>query len=213
MESSVNRRRMMGKKRGYTGPVSWIGSNGTQYIDTGIVLSQAHKSVVYMLDMQKSSSGVYGSMQGYTNGMHAFSVGDSTINFLWGWNDSYYRNPFSDIKPNENHTFTLESISSNTYATMKVSKAGSIDASINAQKSNYSTVYPAYIFAINNGGNLYGVTSTLTKISRVIIYENGTKISDMKAWVKDDVPCMYDSIRDMYLYNQGTGNFIIPQNN
>ena len=75
--------------------------------------------------------------------------------------------------------------------------------------SSFNSNYSLWIFALNNGGSLFG--GALMKLYYLKIWDNGVLIRDyipVKNVLNDNKICLYDKVENKFYYNAGSGEFI-----
>lgn len=75
--------------------------------------------------------------------------------------------------------------------------------------SSFNSNYSLWIFALNNGGSLFG--GALMKLYYLKIWDNGVLIRDyipVKNILNDNKICLYDKVENKFYYNAGSGEFI-----
>lgn len=75
--------------------------------------------------------------------------------------------------------------------------------------SSFDSGYSLWIFALNNGGSLFG--GALMKLYYLKIWDNGVLIRDyipVKNILNDNKICLYDKVENKFYYNAGSGEFI-----
>lgn len=186
---------------GYT-QVGYIESSGTQYIDTGF---QPNQDTRLVLDFQLLST----------------SSADSSHPFIFGARKSSSANCFVMFLLNSSNKFGIYygATTETQYFTTAISYSdrNTIDFNKNTVTSGsetltftaqtYSTPGSLYLFACNNNGSVFRLSST--RIYSCKIYDNGTLVRDL--W-----PCknssgtlgLYDLVNSTFYTNVGTGSFI-----
>ena len=189
----------------------YIQSSGTQYINTGYAVSPDSRieMVAEFASPSGTSNSAFGTRaaaSGTSNakGCLLYAGGSSSPNTLYaqfGGNQDSWNNMMTDY-------FGVKTV----YRLFKnhwniVASKWAIN---NSQNLSYSaaptTVYPLYIFGVNNIGTAN--ISQGFKLYRFRIYEGETLALDLVPAVDgSNVVCMRDSISGNYFYNQGTGVF------
>lgn len=164
-----------------------------EYINLGVTPNANTIIDVTYQDFQGNGNFLFGSRNGYNNGMFAFGSVTATTTRADCMAKSYSPNP--------------NGLGSHTAI---MSKAGfyidgSLAVAFNPQFS--SNNYPLFVFAFNNAGTP-SFMNTPVKISNIKIRDGGSNyIHDLIPVVYNGVGCFYDTIGGTYFYNQGTGAF------
>ena len=184
--------RKMMKQLPYDAEVEYLGSTGTQWIDTGIVPTRTTKIVFdYQLTSQTAGRGLFGSYKTkssyyiYQNSATAFEVG-------FGGHKS---NAFmSDLYRHEIEFDDLSVLVDGK----TVYTGGSY---------LYTSKYTLLLFTIRSENTIYKGSSA--KIFYLEIYDNGVLVRDFVPVRKGNIGYMYDRVSGQLFGNQGTGEFII----
>lgn len=189
----------------YDAEVEYLESTGTQWIDTGGVVSKTSHLVIRMSNYSVAGRWMFGARRGYTtDSVGIYSNADTAVNrFRFSWGGS-----LSDWF---------------TYTTIGV---GVVTIDINAglltitrelipntyqyqiTANNFRTPVPMFLFALNNNGEL---------VSCATMRLHGALIDD----IRDFIPvrftnelgvsegAMYDRVSGQLFRNQGTGAFAV----
>lgn len=182
--------------------LEYMESDGTQYIDLGIVGRcnlEVEAEVAYV---EIPSDGCFiGSRTGNTRvyALHHFNG-----SMLIGYGDNEYANVYGmkEVK------YAIDS------RFVKGSQTLSINGQIRATRtvnSEYNTGYNLYLFALNYGGSPQYYTKGRIyslKIWDLVDGERDSLLGDFRPCLDGDgVPCLYDSVTDDYFHNAGSGTF------
>jgi len=182
----VKARRPSGLPLGYT-LLDYIGSTGTQYIDTGIIPNVTTRVVAKIafpdvvetvLCWGSRSSGTYQSS------LDQFYCG-RTIRSLWYYSATTQTGLRTGISPNVFYDIDVTNTCVTATATQSI-----------------------YLFALNNLGT--ATTDSSSKIAKFEIYNNGVMVRNLISCKRnsDNVLGMYDLVSGQFLINQGTGTFV-----
>ena len=218
-----------GKSIGYT-PIKYIETNGTQYIDTGVVPTDNTDIDMVARACEPIITGDTGQveyLQGDRNSWidtgikanvkYKYEVvmqDDSTNNYgaIFGTdnNCTVFKNGETGLKftYSQNHLYGSNySLNEKTTITVDehnllVNGSTAITHSSAYLTSNFSK--NTIIFASSNGT----FTPCSSKIYSFKMWDNnGNLVFDGVPYVNNGVPCMYNVVTDEYLYNQGSGTF------
>ena len=178
----------------YKRNLAYLESTGTQYIDTGVKPNFPNNDEIYIsfygAEYSGSSPAIFGSRQSdLRNGVYALG-GNVTV---------------LDADGYTSHAFDLVG---NRWVKMDNLKVTSNGRNYEYTLTRHpNCTYSIYLFALNNGGNTYGIYNGM-KIYEWKYYQNG----ELKQWLipvmnNDDIPCMYDLVNGTFKYNAGTGQF------
>ena len=177
--------------------LDYIECTGTQYIDTGIILSNATDDVELVFQTDgRASNNIFGSRTTTTSKVYAVDITNSM--YRTGWENT----SVESTTPVDTNKHTL-----------KIDHNGGlfiIDDETIAERNNstVATVASAYLFAIRRANN-----STM-------YYGNAVKIFDYKVWrnneliqhlvparnIETDAPGMYDVVGQQFLENVNTNS-------
>lgn len=184
----------VGWRRNYV-ELEYLESTGTQYIDTGVILTQ--DSDIFLSFVFYGGSGIFGSREGANenNIEVAYLNGGMTADFT---NSSYgaYRLFVSGLVGEKiDCVLNKELRSFNDVVIYK------------RCEDKISTIKNAYLFAVS------GKPSNAELMAGVVyyckIYNDDVLVRDFIPVLDEDgVPCMYDRVTNEFFYNQGTGQFI-----
>ena len=173
----------------YDAEVEYLEGTGTQWIDTGVLVSSITKAQ-YQVLVLKDNMLACGARDG-TNGR--FQVANSI-----GIGGGYYTN--SSVYPKN---FTSYNIEMTTSGVLKIN-----GTSYNASSGSFSSVSfnsSIYLFKING----QDVDVGTFRIYGVKFYNVDTLVSDMIPVRVGNVGYMYDKVSGNLLSNSGSGNFIL----
>ena len=203
------------KKMPYARQVEYIQSTGTQYIDTGITIKNY---LTLKVDMVIQSN-VLGNSSTYLFGV----LGDCGGNIQY----SIHRNDFNTNQKGYIYSLRADNSSCGTRAST-IETIGTDDVVHIVIEGNKITIND-YEFINDFDGSITDDTNTLylsawdriggannvspSKIYYFDAYRNGNKIISLIPVVDwDGVACLYDKISGELFYNQGTGQFLVPEN-
>ena len=176
----------------YKYQLKYIQNTNTQFIDTGIAAGNDEIRVEYDIQIEPGSS----------RRLHGIS---SSAQDYWGVTDkNYYHlgDRITSITKVGNRDI-VKWIYSNKTNRLYVNDILQYSASRISENSSSMNLY---LLAIGST-KIYKLTNT--KIYGVKIYRNDILEADIIPVVDlDDTICMYDKVRNRFLYNAGTGNFI-----
>ena len=167
--------------------LEYIQSNGTQYIDTGIVPKNNTR-------VDADCDITYG-----TNWIMILGSYDPNKYFSWWANGAtiyaYYGTSNNNVA-GENGKQTLS-------ANKNIWTAG--NSAISFSEVSFTSNFSIYLFSVNNGGN-YSKASM--KLYSCQIYDNGTLVRDfIAAKLSDGTVGLYDKLNGLLYINVGTGAF------
>ena len=204
MGMMINRRRVCGKKGGYT-QLEYIESTGTQYINTGVVLKSdaTITTVGQFLNITSTSPlTMWGFMGLYRNFPR---WGCSVFSNQWLMDLNYTT---SQYNANTNkHTF-VNTTNGVTYDCLVdgVSLYGRKD--VPSPDTYTSNVLSVYLFARNNNNNAGNFSSS--RIYSFNIVQDDIEVINLIPARRnsDNVLGMYDTVSQTFYTNAGTGTFI-----
>lgn len=190
----------VGWRRNYV-ELEYLESTGTQYIDTGIVADERTEAEIEFQDaigiLFMATAGGWDS----ANFGIVFSDTKGVVHFYMNC-DGYTDYPFSKENP---LTGNIKLLLSGVYLN---DKALTITQGAIPSATAFSTKYPIYLFAQNNGATVLPSSKTV-KIKYFKLWKDSVLVQDfIPVLDPDGVPCMYDRVTDSFFYNQGTGQFI-----
>ena len=182
-------------------PIEYLESTGTQWVDTGIAITNAtlYTEIMPMRTFIKNSIIGYN----YNNGAHRLSLGgNSSGNITLGYGDSNSSYQYINfLKLDEKTAIKIQYLKDIVY--------------LSANDVILFTAYGTRSDPINifvNGVNALSNTSGLNgRFFSAKIWNNDTGVL-----VRDFIPvidptgtpCMYDKVENKFYYNAGTGDFI-----
>lgn len=191
--------------------VEYLESSGTQYIDTGILVS---------LDLGMYLKGIYRGVTGWILGTrNANTIDSATVSLVsssGSVNYKYCHKSFGSY-----HSYNEYSISNNyvyeeriSVIDLSVGKAflqtgktsvnigGRIDKASNAT----TTTYPIVLFGVNTSGTI--TMGNKVTLCRVVFTEHCVPIADYLPCLDGNgVACMWENVAGEYVYNDGSGDF------
>lgn len=181
--------------------LEYLESSGTQWIDTGFIPNRNSRYVITFkyATLPNTWSSVMSGRDGNTNTANAFGVYINQSNC-------------ARISTGKDDGLTINNpILTNTLYT--------IDANIKTGIVSYNNIgytegpynrdgtKSLYLFAANDNGSASFKASV--RIYSIKLYSNDTLIHDFVPVLDDNnIPCMYDTVSEVFFYNQGTGDFI-----
>ena len=178
----------------YTRRLSYIESTGTQYINTDVKPDFDNGDEIYIsfygAEFSGASPAIFGSRQSdLRNGVYGLG-GNVTVLDADGYNS---------------YGFDLIG---NRWVKMDDSKVTSNGRNYEYTLTRKPTcTYNIYLFALNNGGNTYGIYNGM-KLYQWRYYKN-SELQQRLIPVLDNnsIPCLYDEVSGTFFYNAGTGSF------
>lgn len=175
--------------------LKYIQSSGTQYIDTGFNPDQNTRIIFDFRAISIYDTGLFGSRSS-VNGTDLFLVLHATdydaLRSDYGGNKQD-----SDLNPTERIVINKNK---------NVTQFGALKT-ITHPQATFSSSYTAFLFAVNNGGEIYKRTSI--ELYACKIYDNGELIRDfIPCKLNDGTVGLYDTVFCKFYENSGTGSFI-----
>ena len=182
----------------------YIGSTGTQYIDTGVKGNSELKiDTVFEITNTKQTQFFFGSRQSVSAQTFCF-LSVSGANNPWGFR-SDFNNLFGVVqneKISDMTGYPLFHVIKNKNVTTIKNNAFINNISYGSFTSNYNI----YIFTVNN--NNTASNFSYMKLYSFKVFKNDILIQNLIPCLDDnDVPCFYDSVDKQTYYNRGTGTF------
>ena len=194
--------------------LEYIGSSGTQYIDTGLVSTNGHRwtgTVLFESILTGGTDAIAGA-EGSPSGRNDIVYSSaSSRGWCIGNQVSYYIHNSLTATANVKYVFDASAVGSNT-PTLYVN-GESVNFPTNVYPSSGLPVISDYIFAINAAGTPYYTSDPLRLYNDFCIY-NTTDDSGLLAKFypakrnSDSVIGMYDIVRNQFFTNAGAGSFI-----
>ena len=221
-----------GKSIGYT-PIKYIESNGTQYIDTGVVVNDnTYMDIDYRAVAKEYTPVEYLQGDGaswidtgiYANHQYKYEIVlmDSTIQRYenyFGANKNEGRlerhldqnaltfNYFNRAVNTSNDTFLTDTKYIVTLDKRHIYIDNVLQKSGDTTDSIDPYTYTTTLFAGRYDGNIQTIAD-MKLYSFKMWNENGELVFDgIPVLDNEGTPCIYDKISEQYLYNQGTGTF------
>ena len=182
MMKVYTRRQLMSFKPPYDAKIEYLESTGTQYIDTGILSTNAKIYISFKFNKVSGRSQVLINCERETRGWFGLSGNGKIV--LNGQN--------FDINYSDKHDFTLEYKNGTIKATDEFGNSKQLAGVVNTNFTLLTKSYPSY-------ANLY-----YTKI-----YDNDTLVRDLIPVRVGNVGYMYDKVSGKLFGNSGTGKFIL----
>lgn len=183
-------------------PVEYIGSTGTQYIDTGIKLNQNSRvKIKYQYSAGTSTARVFGDAHNNSKGWILTTQNGSIntkIQTVYGDSWKPQANEPQSIIPSTN-IVEFERNGVNQYVNNNLYYTN--------QSSNFETTSTAIVF----GAYYNSLSLSSIKLYELWIWEDGTNISRhfQPCYRKsDNKPGLYDTVTKEFYTNQGTGEFL-----
>ena len=177
--------------------LAYIESSGTQYIDTGFKPNQDSRIVFdFALNPYDTSRPLFGTRDAAAK--NAFCAFANTGNV--------YQQDYANAQTTGLGTMNYERCIIDANKT-QFFVAGNL---LNTQTyTDFACSYSAYLFAVNNGGNLHNNGCTAGKLYSCQVYDNDVL-------VRDFVPCannvgeigLYDFVTKTFYGNAGSGTFV-----
>lgn len=191
--------------------VEYIESHGTEYIDTGVILTQSNKVVFNASFTQNtiSAKGVFGSRVSANENNFAISYYEysTNVSLALDFNNSGYTT-YRLTRYLEFETIYQFIIDKNERAIYRNSAL--IDSNTTLCNDNINSGLNAYIFTTNgtSWSSMYG------KLYSCKIYDNNVLVRDFVPCyrVSDNEIGLYDLVNGVFYTNQGTGTFSVGKN-
>lgn len=179
----------------YDAEVEYLQSDGTAYIDTGI-LTKSTLTFVIELYMPQSASSVWPF-----GGRVSASSGNVAVNYRadtnkWRWR--YAGRNVDGGSPSLPGEYVFDN-TGNAHDIVITPKGGN-PLTLTLPKNTFTTNYNFYLFACNNAGSTTNVMSGM-KIYSVKIYDGGTLVRDYIPVRNNGVGYLYDSVNGTLLGN------------
>ena len=197
---------VVGKSLPYDSEVEYLESTGTQWIDTGVTVSNSSHIVVKMSDLSSAGRWIFGARRGYQNSAAGiFNDPTKNINefrFAWGG----YVSPETFIYTNTNVGVVTIGINAGRLTITREEIPFTYTEQATTQA--FTTPCPLALFGLNNNGGI---------ISMAQVRMYGAQIDD----VRDMIPvritneqgvsegAMYDRVTGELFRNRGTAAFVI----
>lgn len=191
----------------------YLESSGTQYIDTGYVFPANQSGMrievlckLLARDLNAGDGTLYGVDNIYCN---ITANGNNQAYYIVNWNVSGV-NPYTGINSayyndNVKRLFTHM----NDGGVFRSSILGNYNYSLSHTYRDQDSANSLFLFAKNSNGSVGPTTFCAIKLYNFKVYEKDKIAVDIvPALDANDVPCCYDNVRGIYLYNQGTGDFV-----
>lgn len=177
--------------------LSYIQSDGTQYIDTGFKPNGNSRVAIDIAVTSGMTSFLFGARNTTTlSTSNSFSFPQI--------NGSSLRSDYGSVE---------NAISVNPLQRLSIDKNKNVTTvngtTVTASQQTFQCNYNLFLFSINTAGNKYD-RQTVAKLYSCKIYDNG-------ALVRDFVPCrrnsdsavgLYDKVNSVFYANAGTGSFV-----
>lgn len=191
--------------KGYVGvrvlytPIEYIGSSGTQYIDTETKVHSNYKIELEISNFPSTTGSSWRGVCGSRTSNGAYDryylqlTNSNYFTFAYGSSDGNFPSGINLMNK------TLISIDKN------VAKIGNTSAT--ASTTTFTSAYTYYLFALNNANSAADKCSY--RLHSFKIYDSNNIL------VKDFIPvldtaniaCLYEKIESKFYYNKGTGTF------
>ena len=188
----------------YDGPVRYLESDGTAFLDTGVTLTSAMSAdLFYEILPDSGTVGIFGARQEAGVQNISLSLLYPSDSVQWSLaadfnngNYSNYRSQFRQLGVHEplwSHLGGDRCVTSNHEQKVFV-QAG---ASWSATGQSFSTPGSAYVFKTR------GTTwkSAKARLYSLVIRENGAIIRDYEPYLREGVACLHDRKTDTFLFN------------
>ena len=178
----------------YAQELSYIESNGTQYIDTGFVPNQDTRVVARcVLPLASSTQALFGCRVSSSSNQYQFVTQGG--NYRTDYNTTIANVSTSDYGQNEFYVDKNKNVTDLNG-----------DASYTHSYGTFTCPGNMYVFATNNNGALYAYATA--KLYSMKIYDNGTLVRDyIPVLDHSGVACLFDKVAQQLVYNAGTGVF------
>ena len=195
-------------------PIEYIEGNGSQWIDTGIVLQNATYDTEIMPSTVSESNRIIGyayndgtvqyrmyvAISSHNGGILAFGFSNGNNNTSYGYNYLSSRALRVGVKSHVNAVFTSSD------ATLTIDDVQQV-RSVGGQRNDPISIGICGLHNTTAAQSEYGFKG---KTYYVKIYDGNNVLVGDYIPVKDSngVACMYDKVTGNFFYNAGTGNFI-----
>ena len=191
---------MTGKRLPYDAEVEYLESTGTQWIDTGMVLSS--DGFAYDVDVTFASTANCQVFGGRTQAMN--SSHDSIVLFVVGgyWRFDYFGDWKAGTAVAANTRYSV------SYANGRTTVNGvSTSTPVSSGRQSGATVY---VFAGHRPASTGGVEfPSSMKLYSLKFYQNGVLAADYQPVRKAGIGYLYDRVSGKLFGNAGTGDFVL----
>lgn len=190
----------------YDAEVEYLESTGTQYINTGINISNNIKFGLDILSQNETLGNFFGARQTTSSGMltlftkNESGATDNGIRYQYGTKTAYIANhKLIDLntRVNFNNITDTKTFIYDNYTT---------SYSAAAVANTFSVALPIYLFAMNNNGT---PSYSSYRCYCLKLINGSTVVRDLVPVRKGNVGYMYDRVSKQLFENEGTGDFII----
>ena len=183
-------------------PIEYLESTGTQWIDTGVIISGPNAKVILTFEINESQNSSFSGAQNYgTNWALIPHISNTNLHF-------YQKQSLQaalGINIELNKIYTLEMLQEDGFFTRTVN---GISLHVQNQQTSYPTDVTYALFACKARVN-FAIEFSKAKIYSAKIYDNDVLVRDfIPVLDKNGTPCMYDLVEHKFYYNAGTGQFI-----
>ena len=192
--------------------VEYLQSSGTQYIDTGVVVTEG---------LGMYTTGIFRGVNQWSFGArNANDINNSTVALVSSAGNTSTKYCFKSFGSKRDYTTNKYNVAINgTYeesikmintlsGPYAVQEAKGISMMTQFYKTESPTLnnYSIILFGVNTSGTITKATDIA--IGRVVFYNWSDIIKDYLACLdSNNVPCMYEAISGTFVYNDGTGDF------
>ena len=204
MKVYSRRQLMMEISKPYDAEVEWLQTDGTAYIDTGI---KATSSITTEGEYDITSNlggnlAVFGGRVAVNNNSNVLFHYQKEGNLTNGWR-------FGNGEKTGNAGNAIGTFAFSNKESARVMKINNL--TLTCASSTFTTVYNIFIFAVNNGGGVMGITanSVVLKLKYFKMYSSGVLVRDYIPVRKNGVGYLYDKVtKTLYGNANSTGAFV-----
>ena len=187
--------------------VEYLQSSGSQYIDTGVRLSNTHSAELKLRTAGAwIEQSVFGARRGASDNNFTIQIANDSASTQFHSGNSV----IADFNNSNYVTYRVSKtyVDGQDYTCYVSATKRSVDANI--QTTTCPDVFTnqtnAYLFSIS--GSPFTQTKFTGRIYYCKIWNNDTLVCDfIPALDTTNTPCMYDTVTQTAFYNQGTGQF------
>lgn len=196
---------MMSKSLPYDAEVEYLQGSGTQFINTGIIATEATDIKVQLSDNSVVNRWIFGARVGFNNNALGMFCTNNAVNKWQVTRRNVTTQEFTFTTDSQYGISTFELTTSDTF----VGTRGSFTATLNITggSGTLNTSVPIYLFCINNNGVASSKASI--NIHGCEIYENNVLQIDLIPVRVGTVGYMYDRVSGQLFGNAGTGAFVL----
>jgi hypothetical protein len=203
------------KELPYDAAIEYIGTTGTQYIDTGIIQSTTNFELTLVAQWTGNASSDFEAFFGYSNTPGSSVPRFQLFKYNGKWTFGTNSTSISDISVDNNkHTFFVTGNASTNVETMSVDGGTATNGTSSSEGLQGNTIHQYLGGRSNNDGTLGRPSSAR------FYYLNYKKFADAGHTILTQewnlipvrigqVGYMYDTVSGQLLGNSGSGNFVL----